>query len=647
MPHPSHASTSSVKENAAALSKRHGESHSHRGSSSRHGQVSSRNSASPTKQGEEKKKSKRRAVEWKYTTAPMNARDLARDDDFVSHMLVECLGTIEPLSVHKMDASRKLPKWEPEVILSIIQKFVVNNTQHRGTVAPYVRVKPAVDVLLQLRNVQKYIQHKTQYQINAFATHMSRYLELYLPSGLIEVAQTSRYSQKTGKSELCVISVRALKPGQIITDLKGSMADLTAEEDEELKLARGAGARRDFSVIFSHSRNVNHLFLGPARFVNHDCENNCELFRDGRYITFKVLRPISAGEEITAHYGDDYFGKGNRRCLCASCEKKGIGGYAIESDWSLHSSESESELPQVNDPSGDPNSLQVEPPARKRRSELDNLKEDLTDLMKAPVLPINSGRASDDEEKEKRRKKKERKEKRQSSNHVHSQAKDKERDSTSPSKPPKVNSSRNTEASSAPTSKAARQLPTPSTTHSYASTTSGTPKQDDVLDDDGDSVDHAQRRKQTVSSAMITPPPSNTTQSAEDEEEKEDTTARRSLRKRPQKKDTTPPKANKPATSRRSEKNDSDADNSEGGSDSSDDEGSKTSSDEERRRVYALRQRKLADANTSQNPRNVRRGVPGNGPSGAVTGDVAKKGKMCIVCKWNELETKNEITCGR
>ncbi|KAG8790778.1 Histone-lysine N-methyltransferase set9, partial [Serendipita sp. 405] len=137
MPHPSHASTSSVKENAAALSKRHGESHSHRGSSSRHGQVSSRNSASPTKQGEEKKKSKRRAVEWKYTTAPMNARDLARDDDFVSHMLVECLGTIEPLSVHKMDASRKLPKWEPEVILSIIQKFVVNNTQHRGTVAPY------------------------------------------------------------------------------------------------------------------------------------------------------------------------------------------------------------------------------------------------------------------------------------------------------------------------------------------------------------------------------------------------------------------------------------------------------------------------------------------------------------------------------
>jgi hypothetical protein len=39
-----------------------------------------------------------------------------------SHMLVECLGTVEPLSVHKMDASRKLPQWEPQTILNIVQK---------------------------------------------------------------------------------------------------------------------------------------------------------------------------------------------------------------------------------------------------------------------------------------------------------------------------------------------------------------------------------------------------------------------------------------------------------------------------------------------------------------------------------------------
>lgn len=103
-------------------------------------------------------------------------------------MLVECLGTVEPLSVHKMDASRRLPTWEPELILNIVQKvsltpapvrlcvnegppqFVVPNVTLRASTAPYVRVKSAVDTLLQLPTVQRYIYNKTQYQINAFAT---------------------------------------------------------------------------------------------------------------------------------------------------------------------------------------------------------------------------------------------------------------------------------------------------------------------------------------------------------------------------------------------------------------------------------------------------------------------------------------------
>ena len=110
------------------------------------------------------------------------------------------------------------------------------------------------------------------------------------------------------------------------------MADLTEEEDKELKRtderhADGVGIRRDFSVIHSKQLKKNHLFLGPARFVNvssraqlicasrmysmvtltqHDCDHNVELFREGRYITFRVIKPIAVGEEVTAHYGDGY-----------------------------------------------------------------------------------------------------------------------------------------------------------------------------------------------------------------------------------------------------------------------------------------------------------------------------------------------------
>lgn len=40
---------------------------------------------------------------------------------FCSHMLVESLGKVEPLSVHKMDPSRVLPEFDPDIILNIIQ----------------------------------------------------------------------------------------------------------------------------------------------------------------------------------------------------------------------------------------------------------------------------------------------------------------------------------------------------------------------------------------------------------------------------------------------------------------------------------------------------------------------------------------------
>ncbi|KAJ7045627.1 hypothetical protein C8F04DRAFT_940388 [Mycena alexandri] len=256
----------------------------------------------------------------------MNMRDLSKDDDFLSHLLVEKLGTgAVPLLVHKMDSSRRLPKTDAEDLLHIVRRLVVT----KGPVSLVTR--QAVDELLVLNPIRYYLRLYTQKQINAFATHASRYFELYHPSGCIEIAHTSRYSHHTGKSELCILATRNLAPGTVITELKGSMANLTDEEDKELKRTdlRNSDIRRDFSVIHSKQMKKNHLFLGPARFVNHDCANNCELFREGKYITFRVLRPIAIGEEITAHYGDGYCAqKKNRHCLCETCEKRGKGGYA-------------------------------------------------------------------------------------------------------------------------------------------------------------------------------------------------------------------------------------------------------------------------------------------------------------------------------
>ncbi|PBK74467.1 hypothetical protein ARMSODRAFT_1014736 [Armillaria solidipes] len=273
----------------------------------------------------------------------MNMGDLSKDDDFLSHLLVEKLGTgAVPLLVHKMDSSRRLPKCDAQELLRIVRRLVVV----KGPVQ--VATRQAVDELLLLVPIRYYFETEgyDTHQMNAFATHASRYFELYHPSGSIEISHTSRYSHRTGKSELCILATRNLPTGTVITELKGSMANLSEEEDQELKRTDlvNSDIRRDFSVIHSKSMKKNHLFLGPARFVNHDCDNNCELFREGRYITFRTLRPIAIGEEITAHYGDSYFGRRNKHCLCETCEKKGRGGYAPDQDDDDPASDSDSDI---------------------------------------------------------------------------------------------------------------------------------------------------------------------------------------------------------------------------------------------------------------------------------------------------------------
>ncbi|KAJ3544506.1 hypothetical protein NMY22_g2756 [Coprinellus aureogranulatus] len=317
----------------------------------------------------------------------MNVHDLSRDDDFLSHLLVEKLGTgTVPLVVHKMNGSTTLPKTNANDLMRIVRRLVLT----KGPVQQVIR--QAVDELLTFPAVRYYLREYTQKQVNAFATHASRYFELYHPSGVIEIAHTSRYAHRTGKSELCVLATRPLAPGQVILELKGSMANLTEEEDKALKRAGldESEIRRDFSVIHSKSMKKNHLFLGPARFVNHDCDNNCELFREGRYITFRVLRPIAVGEEITAHYGDSYFGKRNKHCLCETCEKNGRGGYAPDQDETTSSS-SDSDSDSDSSVSSDTESEAEEQPVL-------NLNERRTRRGVYAVAKDDSSEESDNEE---------------------------------------------------------------------------------------------------------------------------------------------------------------------------------------------------------------------------------------------------------
>uniref|UniRef100_V5EW16 SET domain-containing protein n=1 Tax=Kalmanozyma brasiliensis (strain GHG001) TaxID=1365824 RepID=V5EW16_KALBG len=144
------------------------------------------------------------------------------------------------------------------------------------------------------------------------------------------------------KADLSVLAMRTFKPGELINFCKGGLKDLTKSEDDALREEATStrekrkdteykgvlGPGRDFSVIRSARKGCSQLLLGPARFVNHDCNPNTEFYRMGATMVFKVIRPIHRNEEITTFYGENYFEWANSECMCATCESRGTGAFS-------------------------------------------------------------------------------------------------------------------------------------------------------------------------------------------------------------------------------------------------------------------------------------------------------------------------------
>ncbi|GAA6028481.1 hypothetical protein JCM8097_007049 [Rhodosporidiobolus ruineniae] len=124
--------------------------------------------------------------------------------------------------------------------------------------------------------------------------------------------------------EVGVFATRAFKKGEII-NLRGGVADLTEEEDDNLR--GNNGGRSEFSILWSERKSCFCLLLGPARFCNHDCRNNVEFQLVGANMSFRVVEDIAKDEELFTHYGDHYFERDNATCLCATCEQHSKGAF--------------------------------------------------------------------------------------------------------------------------------------------------------------------------------------------------------------------------------------------------------------------------------------------------------------------------------
>ncbi|KIR37014.1 histone-lysine N-methyltransferase SUV420H [Cryptococcus deuterogattii MMRL2647] len=289
---------------------------------------------------------------------PHPAEDLSADDDLLSWVLVDQLGCMPntKLGVHPQQVKFVGPPFKTDEVLNIVRETVTKGDLHAA-----------------MKRLQE---------------HLRRYLLCLQPTSRVEIHLTSRYSFVTGHTELAVFATRPLARGLVVQELQGSVVPLPDEWREEMDIGddfaveaaeesdserdeeeedvdsgaitstssrRGKSKtkeecrrqgqrrsdrtkRRDFSIVWSGLKRCYQLFLGPARFLNHDCNPNVELLRQGNYVTFRVIRPVRIGEELTTFYGENYFGKGNVECLCLTCEKNHRGGFTPKPESSRRTS---------------------------------------------------------------------------------------------------------------------------------------------------------------------------------------------------------------------------------------------------------------------------------------------------------------------
>ncbi|WVQ70974.1 hypothetical protein IAR50_000499 [Cryptococcus sp. DSM 104548] len=303
---------------------------------------------------------------------PHPAEDLSADDDLLSWVLVDQLGSMPntKLGVHPQQVKFVGPAFKTDEVLNIVRETVT-----KGNIqAAMQKLQEWVQSVWSFADTSRF--HLFQQHMNTkitpgqkerFIKHLRRYLLILQPASRLEIHLTSRYTFITGHTELAVFATRPLIPGTVMQELQGSVVPLPNEWREEMDIgddyaveaageesdseeeveeeegdrdtesaAEGSSRRRkareerrqqgqrrsdrtkrrDFSIVWSGLKRCYQLFLGPARFLNHDCNPNVELLRQGNYVTFRVTKPIKIGDELTTFY------------LCLTCEQQEKGGFA-------------------------------------------------------------------------------------------------------------------------------------------------------------------------------------------------------------------------------------------------------------------------------------------------------------------------------
>src|SRR5262245_35033894 len=130
----------------------------------------------------------------------------------------------------------------------------------------------------------------------------------------------SRRSFRIGRSKsgLGLFAARPIRKGQFIVRYSGRKIPNAEAERREAKGARYMyELNKDYTLDGSSRRNL-------GRYANHSCRPNAESVVYRGVVRIKAMRRIKPGDEITYHYGKDYYEAyiGKARCKCVTCARR-------------------------------------------------------------------------------------------------------------------------------------------------------------------------------------------------------------------------------------------------------------------------------------------------------------------------------------
>uniref|UniRef100_A0A0K0DE29 Histone-lysine N-methyltransferase n=1 Tax=Angiostrongylus cantonensis TaxID=6313 RepID=A0A0K0DE29_ANGCA len=201
----------------------------------------------------------------------LTPQELCVFDDMATSLVID---SVLDFQTHKMHPRRRYVRQDERlVVVDIMRQFRESNN-----------FAQALLHFFSLRSVKDFIQRLTLQKQAALRDHIVRFLNVFCSKAGFTIDICSRYAAEQNMGAK-LVATRFWQRGDKIERLCGVISEMNDEEEEQI--------------------------LRPG----------CRFVPNGHTAYIQILRELKPGDEITCFYGEDFFGEGNEKCECITCER--------------------------------------------------------------------------------------------------------------------------------------------------------------------------------------------------------------------------------------------------------------------------------------------------------------------------------------